>query len=42
MSKVIHIVAVNDHLIVHEGLRLMLVTSEGLNFVGDAADGATY
>lgn len=39
MSKMIRIVAVDDHPIVREGLRLMLATSDDLVQVGDAADG---
>jgi NarL family two-component system response regulator YdfI len=40
MSKVIRVVAVDDHPIVREGLRLMLATSDDLVLVGDAPDGA--
>ncbi len=41
MSKVIHVVTVDDHPIVREGLRLMLATSDDLVLVGDAPDGVT-
>ena len=41
MSKAIHVVVVDDHPIVREGLRLMLATSDDLVLVGDAPDGVT-
>ena len=41
MSRVIRVVAVDDHPIVREGLRLMLATSDDLVLVGDASDGVT-
>lgn len=41
MSEMIHVVVVDDHPIVREGIRLMLGTSDDLVLVGDAADGAT-
>ncbi|HEX4205671.1 MAG TPA: response regulator transcription factor [Ktedonobacteraceae bacterium] len=41
MSKPIRVVTVDDHPIVREGLRLMLATSDDLQMVGDAADGAS-
>ncbi len=41
MSEVIRVVVVDDHPIVREGIRLMLATSDDLDLVGDAADGAT-
>jgi len=36
----IHILIVDDHLIVREGLRLILETADDLEVVGEAADGA--
>ena len=36
----IHILIADDHLIVREGLRLILETAEGFEVVGEAADGA--
>ena len=40
-QKVIRIVVVDDHLVVREGLRMMLeLAGEGFALVGDAADGA--
>ncbi len=41
MSRVIRVIAVDDHPIVREGLRLMLATSDDLVLVGDAPDGQT-
>ena len=41
MSTMIRVMAVDDHPLVREGLRLMLATSDDLVFVGDAADGGT-
>jgi two-component system, NarL family, response regulator YdfI len=41
-QKVIRVVVVDDHLVVREGLRMMLeLAGEGFGLVGDAADGAT-
>jgi NarL family two-component system response regulator YdfI len=41
-QAVIRVVVVDDHLIVREGLRMMLeLAGEGFALVGDAADGAT-
>ena len=40
MSGTIRVLIVDDHLVVREGLRLILETSEGIELVGDAADGA--
>ena len=39
-KALIRVAIVDDHLIVREGLRLILETGEGLELVGDAADGA--
>lgn len=40
--EVIRVVVVDDHLVVREGLRMMLeLAGEGFALVGDAADGAT-
>ena len=36
----IHILIADDHLIVRQGLRLILETAEDLELVGEAADGA--
>jgi two-component system, NarL family, response regulator YdfI len=36
----IRILVVDDHLIIREGLRLILETEEGFDLVGEAADGA--
>ena len=36
----IHILIADDHLIVREGLRLILETADGFEVVGEAADGA--
>ncbi len=41
MSTMIRVMAVDDHPLVREGLRLMLATSDDLVLVGDAADGGT-
>ena len=41
MKTMIRVMAVDDHPLVREGLRLMLATSDDLLFVGDAADGGT-
>jgi two-component system, NarL family, response regulator YdfI len=41
MSNIIRVIAVDDHPLVREGLRLMLATSDNLVLVGDAANGAT-
>ena len=38
--KPIHILITDDHLIVREGLRLILETVEGVDIVGEASDGA--
>src|SRR5438132_10120801 len=41
-QEVIRVVVVDDHLVVREGLRMMLeIAGEGFVLVGDAADGAT-
>jgi NarL family two-component system response regulator YdfI len=40
MNAPIRILVADDHLIVREGLRLILETAEGLTLVGEAADGA--
>jgi NarL family two-component system response regulator YdfI len=38
----IRVVVVDDHLVVREGLRMMLeIAGEGFVLLGDAADGAT-
>ncbi|BCL78615.1 DNA-binding response regulator [Ktedonobacteria bacterium brp13] len=39
-QKPIRVAIVDDHMIVREGLRLILETGEGFEIVGDAADGA--
>jgi NarL family two-component system response regulator YdfI len=41
MNETIRVLIVDDHLVVREGLRLILETSEGIELVGDAADGAS-
>ena len=41
MNGTIRVLIVDDHLVVREGLRLILETSEGIELVGDAADGAS-
>jgi len=38
-EEAIRVVIVDDHLIVREGLRLILETEEGIELVGDATDG---
>lgn len=38
-TEAIGVAIVDDHLIVREGLRLILETEEGIELVGDAADG---
>ena len=38
--KIIRVVIVDDHLIVREGLRLILETDQEIELVGDAVDGA--
>lgn len=41
-QRMLRIVVVDDHLVVREGLRMMLeIAGEGFALVGDAADGAT-
>ena len=40
MNKKIRVVTVDDHALVREGLRLMLATSEDLELIGDASEGA--
>ncbi|MBN2392835.1 MAG: response regulator transcription factor [Anaerolineae bacterium] len=40
MSDSIRLLIADDHLIVREGLRLILETAEGMELVGEAADGA--
>ena len=40
MSPPIRILIVDDHLIIREGLRLILETEEGFELAGEAADGA--
>jgi NarL family two-component system response regulator YdfI len=40
MSEVIRVLIVDDHLIVREGLRLILETEPGFNLVGEASNGA--
>jgi NarL family two-component system response regulator YdfI len=40
MSDPIRVLIADDHLIVREGLRLILETGEGFELVGEAADGA--
>jgi NarL family two-component system response regulator YdfI len=40
MSESIRVLIADDHLIVREGLRLILETGEGFELVGEAADGA--
>ncbi|HQI86998.1 MAG TPA: response regulator transcription factor, partial [Anaerolineae bacterium] len=40
MSDPIRVLIADDHLIVREGLRLILETAEGMELVGEATDGA--
>ncbi len=40
MSDVIRVLIADDHLIIRQGLRLILETEEGFEVVGEAADGA--
>ena len=40
MSASIRILVADDHLIIRQGLRLILETQEGFELVGEAADGA--
>ena len=40
MSNSIRVLIADDHLIVREGLRLILETAEGIELVGEATDGA--
>jgi len=40
MSNVIRLLIADDHLIVRQGLRLILETEEGFELVGEATDGA--
>ena len=40
MSDAIRILAADDHLIIRQGLRLILETEEGFEMVGEASDGA--
>lgn len=40
MTETIRVLIADDHLIVREGLRLILETGEGFELVGEAADGA--
>ncbi len=40
MSDPIRILVADDHLIIRQGLRLILETEEGLDLVGEASDGA--
>ncbi len=40
MTEAIRILIVDDHLIVREGLRLILETEDGFELVGEASDGA--
>ena len=40
MSDPIRILVADDHLIIRQGLRLILETQEGFELVGEAADGA--
>ena len=39
MMSLIRVLITDDHLIVREGLRLILETAEGIEVVGEAADG---
>ena len=40
MSAIIRVLVADDHLIIRQGLRLILETSDDLELVGEAADGA--
>ena len=40
MSEAIRLLIADDHLIVRQGLRLILETEEGFELVGEATDGA--
>lgn len=40
MTDPVRVLIADDHLIVREGLRLILETAEGMELVGEAADGA--
>ena len=40
-SKIIRVVIADDHVIVREGLRLILETDQEIELVGDACDGAS-
>ncbi len=40
MTEPIHVLIADDHLVVREGLRLILETGEGFEVIGEAADGA--
>lgn len=40
MDKPVHILVADDHLIIRQGLRLILETEEGFELVGEASDGA--
>jgi NarL family two-component system response regulator YdfI len=39
MSNIIRVLIVDDHLIVREGIRLILETQEGFEYIGEASDG---
>jgi NarL family two-component system response regulator YdfI len=41
MNRVIRVVVVDDHLVVREGLRLILESSDDFELIGDAGDGAS-
>ena len=40
MSELIRVLIVDDHLIVREGLRLIMETEIGIDLIGEASDGA--
>ncbi len=40
MAETIHVLIVDDHAIVREGLRWLIATEPGIELVGEAADGA--
>ena len=40
MNDPIRILAADDHLIIRQGLRLILETEDGFEMVGEASDGA--